>query len=78
VLSPTDYSKSGATVQCKGRISALRITTTPTGEPKLGALMQIEAGTLLDVRGDGYNERTVKVSAGGELFHVFRQDLWPQ
>ncbi len=41
----------------------------------LGGLTQIEAGTLLKICREGYNERTVKVRIDKEFSCVFRADL---
>ncbi len=49
------------------RISAIRLETK--------AVSQMPAGSHLEVCGEGYNPRTVKVSCGGTLFFVFREDL---
>lgn len=63
-------------IKCPGRVSAVRLIPKPEGDMKLGGLIQIEAGTLLEICGEGYNERTVKVRAGKEFFCVFRQDIF--
>jgi hypothetical protein len=46
-----------------------------SGKARLGDLTQLEPGTLLQVCGDGYNGRTIKVSRNQEMFYVFREDL---
>lgn len=58
-----------------GKISAVRIAENARGGKKAGGLSQLEPGTLLELCGDGYNDRTVKVRVCEELFYVFRQDL---
>ena len=59
------------------RISAVKLLPQQSGRAKLGGLTQLEPGTLLYVCGDGYNERTVKVSVQTDYFFVFKQDLEP-
>ena len=66
---------SGEIVKCPTRVSAIRLTMQPGGGMALGALTQIEAGTSLEICGEGYNERTIKVRVAKEFFCVFRQDV---
>ena len=65
----------GEMVKCPTRVSAIRLIAKTEGGMALGGLTQIEAGTLLEICGDGYNERTVKVRSAKEFFCVFGVDL---
>lgn len=49
------------------KISAVRLETK--------AVSQMPAGSHVEVCGEGYNPRTVKVCCGGTMFFVFREDL---
>jgi hypothetical protein len=73
--APDNYQLSSSTIECRRRISAIRIAVRTTGEVRLGALTQLEPGTLLELCGAGYNDRTIKVRWSQEVFYVFRDDL---
>ena len=60
------------------RISAIRLETReerPAAKARLGAVLQMPPGSLLEVCGEGFNPRTVKVRCAGSYFFVFREDL---
>src|SRR5689334_12948004 len=56
-------------------ISALQVIQHADGSQHSGLITQISAESTIRVRGDGFNERTVMVEAGGLLYYVFRSDL---
>ncbi len=56
-------------------ISALRIFSDDDGAGRLGMLTQIGQDAQLEICGDGFNERTVKVRWEDTLYFVFRQDI---
>lgn len=57
-------------------ISAIELTTGSTsGQSRLGPVQQLPYGSLLDVCGDGFNDRTVKIRSNGKYYFVFRSDL---
>ena len=56
-------------------ISAIELTTGTGGQSRLGPVQQLPNGSLLDVCGDGFNERTVKIRSNGKYYFVFRSDL---
>ncbi len=56
-------------------ICALRIVTDDDGARRLGMLTQIGQEAQLEICGDGFNERTVKVRWQDTLYFVFRQDI---
>lgn len=62
-------------MSCGGRIAAIREVPKQEGGYKLGDLVQLEAGTALEICGEGYNDRTIRVRSQAETFFVFRQDL---
>jgi hypothetical protein len=55
-------------------ISAIHLEPTINGA-KLGIITQIPAGTNLDLCGDGYNDRTVKVRWRDQFYFVFLSDI---
>ena len=42
---------------------------------KLGSILQLPVGSNLEVCGDGFNTRTVKVRHGSSYYFVFEEDL---
>jgi hypothetical protein len=42
---------------------------------KLGEIVQLQAGSVLERCGDGYDERTAKVHHVGSFYFVFLQDI---
>ncbi len=56
-------------------ISAVQLINDPRGSTKLGLLSQLRPGSTLEVCGDGFNERTIKVRCDGSFYFVFRQDI---
>ncbi|MBV9761192.1 MAG: hypothetical protein JO340_11560 [Acidobacteriaceae bacterium] len=41
----------------------------------MGTILQLPAGTQVKVCGDGFNDRTVKVSSEGGYYFLFSEDL---
>lgn len=56
-------------------IAAIELVAAENGKPHLGPVLQLPNGSLLDVCGDGFNERTVKIRSNGKFYFVFRSDL---
>ena len=56
-------------------ICAIQTSVDESGGGKLGLLVQLETGTTIQVCGEGFNERTVKVNANGRFYFVFLQDI---
>lgn len=56
-------------------ISALRINHSPEGIEELGLFTQLPREPSLNVCGEGFNERTVRVTFKGLQYFVFREDL---
>jgi hypothetical protein len=57
------------------QISAIKLVTAQSGQGKLGGIRPLPIGARVQVCGDGFNERTVKVRYCNDYFFVFRQDL---
>jgi hypothetical protein len=57
-------------------ISAIElITGNGDRQSRLGPVLQLPNGSMLDVCGDGFNDRTVKIRSNGKYYFVFRSDL---
>lgn len=54
---------------------AMRILMDEDGKTLTGSLTKIARSSLPEVCGKGFNEKTVKVRLGGDLYFVFREDL---
>jgi hypothetical protein len=63
-------------ISVNNSISAVQlIGSEGHGSPKLGLLSQLGPGSILEVCGQGFNERTVKVRCNDLFYFVFRQDI---
>ena len=58
-----------------GPVAAIQITPTENGQPRLGVLSRLPAGTMLHICGDGFDERTAKVCVNGQYYFVFRHEI---
>jgi hypothetical protein len=58
-----------------GPVVAIQITPTENGQPSLGVLSRLPAGTMLHICGDGFDERTAKVCVNGHYYFVFRDEI---
>lgn len=56
-------------------IAAIELVAAENGNPRLGPVLQLPNGSHLDVCGDGFNERTVKIRSNGKYYFVFKADL---
>jgi len=57
-----------------GPVSAVQLI--PHGSrARLGPLVSLKEGQEIQLCGDGYNDRTLKVRLGEQFFFVFRRDL---
>lgn len=45
------------------------------GQTRLGTIVQLPEGTQVEVCGEGFNERTVKVSYQGGFYFIFLEDV---
>jgi hypothetical protein len=59
-------------------ISAVQLALMADGSAKLVGLVQLSPGVEVEICGDGFNERTIKVHANGQHYFVFRQDFESQ
>jgi hypothetical protein len=56
----------------------MEVVAPTDGTQPIGVLRQIFPTPDLQVCGEGFNDRTVKVRMGNSLYFVFRQDLGMQ
>jgi hypothetical protein len=63
----------GRRIQLSRSISAVQLVRKENGAAKLGSLLQLARGTMIECCGDGFNERTVKICANGAYYFVFLQ-----
>lgn len=56
------------------RISAIPVLAADDGG-RLGAITQLPRGAELQISGDGFNERTIKVRCQDSFYFVFRDDI---
>jgi hypothetical protein len=60
------------------KIPAIRLeirTGSSGATAKLGSILQLPAGSWVEVCGDGFNPRTVKVRHHDSFYFVFQEDL---
>jgi hypothetical protein len=63
------------TVMLRKDVSALEIVRREDAKGHFGVIAQIAKGSILQICGVGFNERTYKVQFQNRLFFVFSQDL---
>jgi hypothetical protein len=56
-------------------IAAINIRETEDGHMRMGLISQLPQGAELQICGEGFNERTIKVRWGERLYFVFVQDI---
>ena len=57
------------------KISAIQLTPAHGGGARLGMITQLPQNARLEVCGDGFNDRTIKVRWQNSFYFVFRADL---
>lgn len=57
------------------QVSAMQLLSGDAVPAKLGLITQLPSGAVVDICGDGFNERTAKVRYRECYFFVFLQDL---
>ena len=55
--------------------SAIQVLAGPEGHSRLGMILRLPEGAQVEMCGEGFNERTVKVRCEGSLYFVFIEDL---
>ena len=57
------------------RISAIPVLAADDGGRRLGTITQLPRGAELQISGEGFNDRTVKVRCHDSFYFVFRDDI---
>jgi len=63
------------TITLRKDVSALEIVRREEATGHFGVIAQIAKGSILEICGTGFNDRTYKVRFQNRLFFVFSQDL---
>jgi hypothetical protein len=58
-------------------IAAVNICKGDDGSARMGLIAQLPKGADLEICGEGFNERTLKVRWENQLYFVFSQDIVP-
>jgi hypothetical protein len=56
-------------------ISAIQVIPDGTGRMRLGMIHQLPEGAEVDICGEGFNDRTKKISCEGGYYYVFKEDI---
>ena len=56
-------------------IAGIQLVPGENKRGRLGNVLQLRCGSVLDFCGDGYDARTVKVRCEGSFYFVFLQDV---
>ncbi|MBV9766299.1 MAG: hypothetical protein JOZ48_15740 [Acidobacteriaceae bacterium] len=56
-------------------IAAIQAISDGQGHTRMGTILQLPEGTQVDVCGDGFNDRTVKVSCQSGFYFIFLEDV---
>lgn len=70
-----ESTNHGDRISLLKHISAIQLVPAQDGHAKLGLLSQLAPGTIVEVCGNGFNERTVKVRSSNQYYFVFLEDL---
>ena len=73
--SPFSAGSAQSTYTLPRNVSAIQVLPAPDGGLRMGTILQLPAGTQVQVCGDGFNERTVKVAWEGGYYFLFFEDL---
>jgi hypothetical protein len=74
---PEPCTSLGESCTLLKKIAAIQLVPTGDGDggARLGTISQLLPGTRLNVCGDGFNERTVKVRCEDGFYFVFWEDI---
>lgn len=75
VISVQNSDGNVRTIVLSRRASAVQLETRANGAQKLGLICQLPPGAHVELCGDGYSDRTVKVRYKDNFYFVFRNDI---
>lgn len=56
-------------------VCAISLERLPTGRVRLGSIVSLPEGAPLEICGEGFNERTVKIKWRGNCYFVLLEDV---
>ena len=59
-------------------IQAIQIIPDGLGRMRLGTILQLPEGVEVEVCGEGFDDRTTKISWQGGLYYIFTEDVEPR
>ena len=62
-------------IKLSKNVAAIELQPTENGKTQLGVISQLPKGAELEICGDGFNARTMKVHCRGRHYFVFLQDV---
>lgn len=74
IVSPSPPKKSYVLPRA---IPGIPVISSPEGPANMGTILQLPEGLRIEVCGQGFNERTVKVRTEGGYFFIFLDDIDP-
>lgn len=75
VISMQDSDAHASRGVLSRKASAVQFESRPNGATKLGLICQLPPGAEVELCGDGYSDRTVKVRYKDHFYFVFRNDI---
>ena len=74
VCSPR-FGSAEESITIAKRIAAIAVGLNAEGKIQIGVISQLPDGACLEVCGEGFNERTIKVRWREQFYYVFLQDV---
>jgi hypothetical protein len=74
-LFSSDCCSATETFTLSRKIAAVQLVPVEAPHGRLGAIVQLPRGAHLDLCGEGYDDRTVKVRWEDNFYFVFLEDL---
>ncbi len=68
-----DYTKTFCVLP--KNTSAIQIIPDGYGRIRMGTLLQLPEGARVEINGDGFDDRTVRIAWEGACYYAFRDDL---
>jgi hypothetical protein len=75
ILSIPDCLVSERSHTLSRTIAGIQLVPEEGKKGRLGNVLQLHPGSVLEFCGGGYDDRTVKVRCGGSFYFVFLQDV---
>ena len=72
-VSAADYAKTFCVLP--KNTSAIQIIPDGYGRIRMGTLLQLPGGAQVEINGEGFDDRTVRIVWEGSCYYAFRDDL---